>query len=95
MFARYMWVLKFYSNWCALLLHHSHNTTKVLEINRGPECSLFPLRFFICLITCENELQLALMFILQFLCVVLCFHVGLFVVYYIIYSANTIWYSIL
>ena len=32
-FARYMWVLKFHSDWCAHLPHYTYNTTKVLGID--------------------------------------------------------------
>ena len=61
-FARYMWVLKFHSNWCALLLHPNHNTTKVLD-KTGGLSSLFLLKLVICSLGCEDELQLACIYI--------------------------------
>ena len=56
MFARYMWVLKFLSNWCAVLLHPSHNTAEDLDKMGGLSTVFF---FSNCSLGCEDELQLA------------------------------------
>ena len=68
-----MWVLKFHSDWCAHLPHYTYNTTKVLGIDTRLEHSLFLLRYFICSVNSEEELQLACIFILLLLYFVILF----------------------
>ena len=95
-FARYMWVLKFHSDWCAHLPHYTYNTTKVLGIDSRLEHSPFLLRYFICSVNSEEELQLACIFILLLLYFVILFLCRSFFVfvcllfYYMIYMCITV-----